>query len=78
MPSAQDLLDILTSIVRQTQVRILYTGKDITAQVAPDMLEFTYEESLAWEADNMTVQVQDSEVNGAMNGCWTEAKVCSA
>jgi hypothetical protein len=54
------------NIARQTQLSIVYQSNtanptDVTQFVAPDLLDFEYSESLAWEADNMQVEVQDRD-----------------
>jgi phage protein D len=61
------------NIARQTQLSIVYQSNtanptDVSQFVAPDLLDFEYSESLSWEADNLSLEVQDRD--GKWSGEW--------
>lgn len=57
---------------RRASIRLLYEGKNITDQIAPDLKSFTYNDNASGSADDVTIQLKDDLGKWISN--WSPSK----
>jgi phage protein D len=68
--------DYLTGIARHTDVRVIFAGVDITAEISPFITSIDYTDNEADETDDLQIKLQDRD--GIWLHWWLNAAVQSA
>lgn len=65
-------MDVSIMIARRTHINLLYQGKDITKNISPSLLSFTFTDNAKGTADDISIALEDR--HGLWLHDWTPSK----